>query len=236
VLARGLIAFRGYGARMPAGGFREGAGKIPTDLDAPIDYRPVKQPDGSITQVPVSYMDRIIEAISLGGFIHDAAARVGVSVETLRDWRRQGVKALADVAQGTKRASHLSRKVRQYAELATRMERAEAEARLRLLGLGQQMAQGGMRRTETTTKTIEAQGGQPTLVERTTREIEEPPSTQMITWLLARRWPADYGTARTELTGPGGTPLPDPTNALDRLRTAIETAKTSTNGHQPTTT
>lgn len=216
------------------GGRRPGAGAIPRDLHAIIDYRRVTHADGTVEQVPVTYMDRVLEAISLGGFLHDAAARIGVTVETLRDWRRQGTKAIADVAGGRKRRSHLTKRERQYAELAQGMETAEAEARLRLLGLGHRLANGGATRTETTVETIAPQGGTPQLVRTTERTLIAEPDARMITWLLGHRWPADFGTTRTELVGPDGGPVHVAAPALDQLRDAIERARQPTpNGRNP---
>ena len=223
------------------GGRRPGAGAIPRNLHAVCDYRPQRQADGTTVQVPVTYMERIVEAVSLGGFLHDAAARIGVTVETLRDWRRQGNAARAQVLAGTRRRSQLSARQRQYAELAANMETAEAEARLRLLGLGQQLAQGGRQRTETTIRTIAPTGGTPQLVETTERTLVAEPDARMITWLLAHRWPADFGATRVELTGPDGGPVNVHTEpALDQLRQAIDKAKPTpattpngTNGHTP---
>lgn len=220
------------------GGYRPGAGAVPRDLDAVIDYRPVRHADGTIEQQPVTFAERIIEAISLGGFLHDAAARVGITVETLREWRRVGNKARHDVLTGTKRRSHLTKRERQLAELAANLELAESEARLRLLGIGQKLAQGGTQRTETTVETIAPTGGTPQLVRTTERTYVAEPSAQMVTWLLGHRWPADFGTTRTEITGPDGGPIQvGAAPALDRLRDVIETAKHPTpNGHQPPTT
>lgn len=216
------------------GGRRPGAGAIPRDLHAIIDYRRVPDGQGGFTQEPVTYMDRILEAISLGGFLHDAAARIGVTVETLRDWRRQGTKAIADVAAGRKRRSHLTKRERQYAELAAGMETAEAEARLRLLGLGQRLAQGGATRTETTVETIAPTGGTPQLVRTVERTMVAEPDARMITWLLGHRWPADFGTTRTELTGPDGGPVHVTGTALDQLRDAVSRAsQPPTNGTKP---
>ena len=229
---------------MPEPAARRPAGAIPRDLDEVIDYRPVRNADGVVEQHPVTYMDRLVEAVQLGGFLHDAAARVGVTVETLREWRKLGAAANADVLAGKKRRSHLTKRVRQYALLAQRLETAEAEARLKLLGLGQRLAQGGYERTKTITRTIAATGGQPQLVETTTEVATAEPDPRMITWLLGHRWPADFNRTRVELTGAGGGPIrTDPRSALDQLRAAVETARqpppngqephvAGTNGHQ----
>ena len=212
------------------GGARPGAGAVPKNLDDVIAYR--QGPDGE--QVPVTYMDRIVEAIGLGGFLHDAAARVGVTVETLRDWRRQGNAALADVLAGRKRRSHLTKRQRQYAELAQRMETAEAEARLRLLGIGQQLAQGGAQTVETIERVVEPDRGPRRVIERTTKTSTTLPDARMVTWLLSHRWPGDFA-GRVELTGPAGGPVQvDTRPALDRLRHAIEKARQPpTNGSEP---
>jgi hypothetical protein len=55
----------------------------------------------------------------------------------------------------------------------------------------------------------------------------------MITWLLAHRWPADFGTTRTELVGPDGGPV-QVTGALDQLRDTVNRVRQPpTNGQDP---
>jgi hypothetical protein len=209
------------------GGRRPGAGGIPRDLSEPIDFRPVRQGDGSVVQQPLNVFDLVEEAIRAGGFLHDAAARVGITVETLREWRKQGVKANADVLNGRKRRAHLSRRQRQYAELAARIDRAEAEARLMLLGVGRKLAQGGIVQQEIVEKVTPTPGGGDVVVERTTRTSETIPDSRMITWLLAHRWPNDFH-GRQELTGPNGGPITvDTAPAKDKLRQLL-------GDHQPT--
>jgi transposase-like protein len=167
-----------------------------------------------MTQRPMSALDIVEEAIRAGAFIHDAAARVGVHVETLRDWRRLGVNATRQVAQGLKRRSDLSKRERQYAELAYRMEKAEADARLLLLGTMQRVAQGGITAVETVEK-VDATGN---VLERTTRRSETLPDQKAAAWLLGHRWPEDFH-GRQELTGPEGGPVHvETTSALDKLR------------------
>jgi hypothetical protein len=214
------------------GGRRPGAGAIPRDLDATIDYRPVRNPQtGSVEQRPMSAMDIIEEAIRAGAFLHDAAARVGVTVETLRDWRKQGVNALRQVAQGTRRRSDLSRRVRQYAELAHRMDKAEADARLLMLGTMTRVAQGGIVATETVTK-VDPSGN---VLETVTKRSETLPDSKAAAWMLQHRWPGDFH-GRTEITGPEGGPVQvDTTDALTRLRNLANRAqKHPQNGHETT--
>lgn len=210
------------------GGRRAGAGRPPVDLYAVCDYRTM--PDGS--RQPVTYMERIVETMRLGGFLHDAAARIGIETGTIRSWRKQGARAIADVAEGRKRRSHLTKKERQRAEMAALMDEAETEARLNLLALAAKTAQGGHKRTETTTKHVAAAGGLPALVETTQREIVEAPNPGMIQWLLGHRWPEDFNRQRVEVTGKEGGPINIDAagSALDRLRAAVEGSQ---NGQRP---
>ena len=166
----------------------------PKNLRDVLAYREV---DGE--QVPVTVADRVEETIRQGAFLHDAAARVGVSVETLRRWITTGNGAAADLLAGRTRLSAMTRHQRRCMDLAERVERAEADAKVALTGKAMEIARGGYVRTETSTKTV---GG--TITEVTTREIEAGPDSHALTWMLAHRWPEDFGRTRLEVTGAGG--------------------------------
>lgn len=226
------------------GGRREGAGRKHQSLHDICDYR--KLPSGE--QQPVTVMERLEEAIRAGGFLHDAAARVGITVETLRDWRKQGVKAARDVANGHRRRSELRKHEIEYAELAARLERAESDARLQLLAVGRNLALGGIETRKTVRRRTIPRRGQAAVIEETEETAATLPDGAMVRWLLSHRWPEDFA-GRVELTGPHGGPMQvDTTPALEKLRdilnqtaenntkTPIETPVHDTNGHQPTTT
>lgn len=193
-----------------------------------VGYREV---DGQ--QVAVTVMDRVEETIRQGCFLHDAAARVGVSIETLRRWITNGNAAAADLLAGRRRLSGMTAHEKRCIELADRVERAEAEAKLVLTGTAMKVARGGFKRIETTRR---ATGTGPPEV--TVKEVEVGPDSHMLSWMLAHRFPADFGN-RLEVTGAGGGPVRvDAGPALERLREALEATRAnltgvSGNGHQP---
>lgn len=231
------------------GGARPGAGAPPTNLRKVIAHRTV---DGR--EVGITIIDRVDETLRQGAFVKDAAARVGVAVETLRRWQATGVRLRAALAERTadgepvKTLADLSRHERDCVELANRMDAAEADARTALLVLGQQAARGGRERVETTIK-LDANGRE---IERTTRTSTTEPDTRMIQWILSHRWREDFGS-RVEVTGADGGPvLVDATPIAERLRAdladvkakrdassrdaveeALAAAGTNGNGHAP---
>lgn len=208
---------------MPHGGARPGAGQPATNLNTPIDF------DGNGR--PTSIHERVVETIRNGAFIHDAAARVGFPVETLRDWRKVGQRALRDIVQGRRRSHELTFHERQCAKLARAMGQAEADAKMAMLArLGQLAA--GMKRTETTIRT-DASGA---MIEQTVREITAVPDGRVITWWLTHRHPDDFGRQHVELSGPEGGPIPvSVQSTADKLRDVIESVRESKADDEPDT-
>jgi len=200
-------------------------------------------PDG---EYDVTIADRIEETLRQGGFLHDAAARAGMTVETLRTVRRKGVQLRAKVLADPEAWRAMSGAERSYAEMAERMERAEADARTALLALSQSLARGGRTRTETTRR-VDRNGR---TLEVTEKVFTAEPDGRMIQWLLSHRWPEDFGRTRIEVSGPGGgavevdtTPIRAKVEAyLDKIgasaaastRDALEEAAASGNGKSPT--
>lgn len=202
------------------GGKRAGAGRPPTNLRATIGFRQA----GDGEQVPVTVTDVVVETMGMGGFLKDAAARIGVPVDALRTWRTLGHRSLGQITTGQRRRSEMSQHERNCMAMAARMDEAEAGARTRLLDVAGKLAHGGLTRTETTIKTTQptVDGvlvGEPIEVERVTREIEAGPDGHMIGWLLQHRWPADFNRSRLEVTGAdGGAILVDSTPIVEKVR------------------
>lgn len=235
---------------MPTGGRRPGAGRPPTNLDAIIEEIPEQITDrGVIPARQLTVADAIVDTIAGRGFLHDAAARVGVAVETVREWRKLGARINADLYAGKRTLSTLKAHERRCATLATRMAQADSEARMTLLAIADQIASGGLEVTETVTKAVQVNEGEPLITEITTRRSSTLPNAGMITWLLGHRWPADFNRTRVEVSGPDGSAVPiDTTSALERLGAKldeIDRANTDTaqhagntanagNGHTPT--
>lgn len=184
-------------------------------LDSVIDHRQVQGPDGPIT-VEVTVIDRVVETLQAAGFLKDAAARVGVTVETLRNWRREGESALADITAGRRRRSDMNRHTKRCMELADRMATAEAEGRLGLLAVGQRLARGGHDVVEKVETTVTAADGTITTT-TTTRTSTAPPDFRAASWLLSHRWPDDYNRRTFEVTGKDGGPLVDIKSPLQQL-------------------
>jgi hypothetical protein len=196
---------------------------VPRNLHDVIDRR--ENNDGTVTEVTV--LDRIEEAMRSGGFLHDAAARVGITVETLRDWRRQGVRAHLDILNGRKSRSEFKPRELDYLDMALRMEKAETDARLFLLGTAQQLARGGIPQVERTVRTVPARNGKPETVETIEKTTATLPDAGTIRWLLSHRWPNDFA-GRVEITGPEGGPIQhDTTNAIGKLRELIGNTQTN---------
>lgn len=197
-------------------------GRPPTDLGATVGWVEV---DG--VQKEVTLADRIVEVVGLGMFLTDAAAAVGFPVETLRAWRQRGAAATRHLLNGDRTLTQLSAHERQCADLSIRWDRAEMEARRALLGVADKVAKGGLTRTEVTKKVLHRETEDPEtgrLVETTTKTVDVLPDGRMLSWMLERRWPEDYGRRRVEITGAdgGAVQIEDNGSAVAKLRAAIE--------------
>lgn len=203
-------------------------------------------PDGVIPARQLTVIDAIVDTIEGMGFLHDAAARVGVAVETVREWRKLGARANADLYSGRRKRGELQAHEKRCAELAARLAQADANARMRLLGIARDVAAGGLETVETVTRAVQVNEGEPRITEITTRRTSSLPNAGMVTWLLGHRWPGDFNRTRVEVSGPDGGPVPvDTTSARDRLNAKLDeiarsagTAPDPTpagNGHTPAT-
>lgn len=201
-------------------GRRNGSGNPATNFHATVGFHTVTATDGTVTQVEENLIDRVERILGTGGFIRDAAASAGVSIDILREWQKVGVRACRDILGGVRRHSQLSKHEKQCAELAERMTRAEADARVGLLTLGFQLANGGYERRETVER-VNAAGE---VIDTTTRSSIAEPDKHMVQWLLKNRWADDFGRTTVEVTGPGGAPLLDGASIADRIREDISRA------------
>jgi hypothetical protein len=201
----------------------ERIGRPPRDPYDIIAYQVNPTEDG-VDRIPVRVIDAIEQTLLSNGFMHDAAARAGLSTETLRKWRRKGVEAAGKLLAGKVRRSELDLHTRHCVELADRMDRAEAEARMALFSRVTALAQGGLQTTRIVER-INASTGD--VIERRVEVSEMLPDVRALTWLLSRRYPHDFPT-RIEVTGPDGGPV-QVTPARDRLMSAIEAVRERTN-------
>lgn len=201
----------------PGGGLATGkGGRPPINLRAKIAERTVEK-DGQSVVVAVTRLDRIREVMQIGGFDKDAAARCGVHVATYRDWLKVGTNARSDLANGRRRKRQLSAHEKQCVELVEVVELAEAEARMLLMGVAEQLSRGGLEATTIVEK--RDNGGQ--LTERSTKVETLHPDGAMIRWRLERRWPEDF-SRRLEITGPGGAPVKAEVSVVDKLLSDLD--------------
>ena len=147
-------------------------------------------------------IDRIEETLRSNGPQHDAASRAGITPETLRWWREKGTRAQADLLAGRRRHADLDRHTKRCVELVARIEAAEAEARMLLLGNLASLAQGGIQ----TVRTVERVSPDGEVIEATVETRELPPDPRAATWLLTHRYQDDFAP-RVEITGAGGGPV-----------------------------
>ena len=190
-----------------------GSRRRPRDLDEVVRT----EEDAQGNPRPVTLLDAMVEAMSVSGITADVAARAGITAAQLRDWRAKGARAVNDVLLGTRKLGQLTAEERQCAALDERLRKAENEARLFLAGTARREAQGGRQVRKTKVKHQRVEGA---LVEVERVEITETaaPDGAMLRWLLATRWPDEYGRARLELSGPDGGPIPvELRSASDKL-------------------
>lgn len=164
---------------------------------------------------PIRVIDRAIEGYRTGASPGDIANLCGVARETVTEWVRRGTAVSADVYANRRRVADLSRHERKCFEFVQLTAQAEAEGKMFLLGLADQVAGGGYI-VETITEKVDAEGK---VIERTTKRQAAPLDGAMIRWRLATRWPDEF-SRRTDVhvAGPDGGPVRlDATPIIDRL-------------------
>lgn len=196
-----------------SGGLRTGRrGRPPVDLYEVIAT--VQDPQTGQAR-HVTRMDRVREVMRVGGFDKDAAARCGVLVDTYRDWIRTGTRARADVLHQRRKPRQLTAHERQCVDLAIVVEEAEAEGRLYLFSIAEQLSRGGIE-VKTVTEKVDMSNPQ-AVMERTTKVEHTLPDSAMIRWRLAHRWPQDFNRSVHEVTGEGGGPVQMEVGAVETL-------------------
>lgn len=191
----------------------------PRDLDAVIDRRPVRNEVGDVEGYEdVSVMERLVEAIRTGASMRDAANRSGMDVRHLRHLRREGAEHWRAFYAGKLKTPRgiIEQKMRLYRDL----ERAETDAKMMLLAVANQLARGGLSKTEELEET-DGRTGQ--LIKRVKRETTLLPDGRMVCWLLERKWPDEFNRSRLEVTGADGGPVEiDTDDALSKLRDMLD--------------
>jgi hypothetical protein len=193
-------------------------GRPPKNPFEVIDHELIDTPDGPVRQ-PVTAMDRIEQTLRANGFIHDAAARAGIATETLRAWRTKGVRANADLENGRRGRSDLSDHEARCVELARRMERAEADAKVALTALLTGAAQRGLQQVRII-ETVNPDTGE--VIARRRETITLPRDVKSAMWMLSHRYKEFRG--HIEVSGPGGGPLQVDVAPKEALAEAVERA------------
>lgn len=182
---------------MPAGGeprtptHNPGFGR-PHDILRPIDI------DGRRTTV----LARIIELVRAGNYVETAARTTGTDRETLGQWLKRGGRLLRAAAVDPTLESTWDRHERAYVDLNHSVADAAAEWEATMLAIHDHAARGNRTRTITTTKVF-ADGTE----EVTTRVEGGDINLAALQWRLERKFP-DRFSRRTEVSGPGGAPIP----------------------------
>jgi hypothetical protein len=140
-------------------------------------------PGGRPLGLTVARRDALLDAIRTGATERRSAAFAGISLETVRAWRRKG-EAAADIPAGKRSQSQ-----RLYFEFVLSLDEALATTAIRMQTIVTQIAFNGQARAGATV-TIE----------------QQRLSLQAATWWLSHRERQDY-TLRTEVTGPDGGPI-----------------------------
>jgi len=174
----------------------------PSKIDQVVRYRA----DGS----PVTAAQQIIDRVQIGMDFGSAAASAGVARSTFYEWRLNGARARALIAQG----HEVSPTDLAMAEFTDSLESAESNAEFGWLAGIQRAARGGY----TTTTVTERHDAEGKLVEKVTVTKEAEPLWTANAWLLERR--RGY-VKRYEVTGADGSPLVAPDDAARGLADAL---------------
>lgn len=168
----------------------------------------------------ITVLDRAVESTRLGVHVRLVAARIGTTTATLYEWERTGARVNIEVEAGRRRVRDLSKFERKCKRWTDAMLAAEAEGQTFLLGLLERNARGY--ETTKVTETVDRQGN---IISRRTETAQTGPDTRALTWLLARRWPAEFGDrVSMEVSGPAGGPvlIDSQTPAIDRLNAELD--------------
>jgi hypothetical protein len=168
-----------------------------------FEVREVAEADGTTRKVKVTYGEEILERMRQGRSQRVAAGSVGVTFETLLAWRKLGAAARSKEATGQKLTADEVR----YRDFSLALDTAEAEAEHRLEALLDLHAQGGLViATERIKTVVDAQGNEK-VVERTVTRESALPNTNVLKWLLERRFGPGRRVETVEVTGRDGKPI-----------------------------
>lgn len=189
-------------------------GRRPTNL-----WQVIAEVDGK----PVTMIDRACEVIRGGGFAKDAAARLGVRVETYRVWLTLGAQTTRAILAGQTVEAALSDHERQCVELEYRTWQAEYEGRADKLAALDRLMLGGFERIRVVERhTIDPtkEGDAGVTVERTEHREVAMPDAGAIRWWLQVRYPDEF-RQQVAVTGPEGGPVVDLARPVEQLRSLL---------------
>lgn len=184
--------------------------------------RPPKDPfeviDRSEAGAPITAADKIVSTLEGNGFQHDAAARAGVTAETLRAWRTKGARAQGDLVNGRRQLGDLDDHEAACVELSRRMDRAEANAKAALLDLLTTAAVGGLQQVRITEQVDPETGA---VLSRRIETVTLPADVRAAMWILSHCYREFRG--HVEVSGTIATVAVE-VSAKDQLNEALDRA------------
>jgi hypothetical protein len=169
----------------------------------------------------VTIGDFIVEQIRAGVDRNYAAATVGVTTQELAAWMREGALVFSRLNAGADWRKDFTRDQQDCAMFADKALRAVGQHIARLAIQAEQLARGGLQRSETRVKT-DAAGR---VLERQETTMTLLPDADMLRWKLERLAPQVYGSKATlNLTVTDLTDTDDEGDAMERRMTEVARA------------
>jgi hypothetical protein len=158
----------------------------PTILDAIVG----REPDGKAIRV----LDAIAKSLTSGNYFETACARAGVTAEQAYEWLRTAAKIRIRATARELEDLDLTHLEHLCLEFQDAVLKAESVWETAALATLERLGSGEIKVTTTKTReVIDAQTGEvrERVVTTTVREL--PPSANVLTWRLSRRFPQRYG-------------------------------------------
>lgn len=164
----------------------------------------------------ITVAERCIAATRMGEYREDVAALAGITKSTLNRWLQIGARTQTAIENGTP-AHTFTANDRRLADFSVALYRAEAESRAQDVGTLQRLAEGGLERTVTTTRTFPCQachglkkvgdpavecaacagtGRQTEITERTETML---PDGATLRWRMEHRFPERWGRSHLSI-------------------------------------